>query len=180
MTKVLILLLLLANSLAQVHAAEADVRYKDHTYYLQASFEVEATPQRIMQIFTDFDNIQELNPAITESSIESTTGEHQWRVRTVVSDCILFFCKDITRVEDTTQYGDTKLESEIIPLLSDLKSGTSVWELKEQGSTTVVDFNANMQPKFWIPPIIRSYVLTKKFKQRVEESIVLLQQKARE
>jgi hypothetical protein len=37
-----------------------------------------------------------------------------------------------------------------------------------------------MQPKFWIPPIIRSYVLKKKFKHRVIESVKLLQQKAKE
>ena len=43
----------------------------------------------------------------------------------------------------------------------------------------MVRFDASMQPKFWIPPIIRTYVLKKKFKHRVIETVELLQQKAK-
>ena len=101
-------------------------------------------------------------------------------MKTVIKDCVLFFCKRITRVEDVSQNENKKLEAFIIPMLSDLRSGYAVWELMQNATGTTVHYEANMQPKFWIPPIVRSYVLTKKFKKRVKQSIELLQTKAQQ
>jgi hypothetical protein len=67
----------------------------------------------------------------------------------------------------------------VLPLLSDLRSGYAVWVLTQNLSGTMVRYDASMQPKFWVPPIIRTYVLEKKFKRRVIESVELVQQKAK-
>ncbi len=168
------------NVCVVTHAVEVNVRYADKTYFLSAEFTVEAAPARVMEILTDFKNISDLNPSIIESEIQDSSIADSLRVRTVVHDCILFFCKSITRVEDITQFENSKLEAFILPLLSDLRSGYAVWGLTQHSLDTVVKYDASMQPKFWIPPIIRSYVLKKKFKQRVIESVKLLQQKAKE
>ena len=159
-------------------AADVSVVYKNKNYHLHATFHVEASAAQVMQVLTDFDNIADLNPAIIESETQKSLDENKLRVRTVIKDCILFFCKQITRVEDIDQFENEKLEAFIVPMLSDLRSGYAVWGLTEEATSTMVDYNASMQPKFWIPPIVRSYVLTKKFKQRVIESVELLQQKA--
>ena len=160
------------------YAANVNVRYEKKTYYLSAEFNVEASPTRVMQVLNDYENISDLNPAITVSELLASPDESTLRVRTVVHDCILFFCKDITRVEDIQQEGNEKLEAFMIPMLSDLRSGYASWALTENPLGTTVRYEANMQPKFWVPPIIRSFVLTKKFKKRVTESIQLLQNKA--
>lgn len=162
------------------HAKEFNVTYKDKTYYLYAEFEVAASPERVMEVLTDFEHIADLNPAIIESEIQTSPNNIGLRVRTVIEDCVLFFCKKITRVEDITQHKNTKLEALIIPMISDLRSGYATWELTQQPTGTFVKYDAHMQPKFWIPPIIRSYVLTKKFTKRVKESVELLQIKAQQ
>ncbi len=170
--------LLWLNAWVFVYAAEVSVRYEDKTYHLSANFEVEATPERVMEVLTDFENIADLNPAIIESELQPSPIKDSIRVRTLVKDCVLFFCKSITRVEDIDQTKNEKLEAFIVPMLSDLRSGTAVWVLSQHPIGTSVQYQASMQPKFWIPPVIRSYVLTKKFKKRVVESVELLQQKA--
>ncbi len=161
------------------YATEVNLRYEDKTYYLNAEFIVDASQARVMAVLTDFENIADLNPAIIESELQASTKQNSLRVKTVIKDCILFFCKSIIRVEDITQIGNEKLEALVLPLLSDLRSGYAVWVLTQNPSGTMVKYDANMQPKFWIPPIIRSYLLKKKFKQRVIESVELLQQKAK-
>ena len=157
------------------YAADVSVRYEEKTYYLTAEFDVDATPSRVMEVLTDFENIADLNPAIIVSELQDAPQDNLLRVRTVVQDCILFFCKKITRVEDVIQYGNEKLEAFLIPMLSDLHSGYAVWVLSRNPYGTTVNYNADMQPKFWIPPVIRSYVLTKKFKKRVTETVERLQ-----
>ena len=161
------------------HAAEVNVRYESKIYYLNAEFNVEATPARVMEALTDFENISDLNPAIIGSELQPSTKQNSLRVKTVIKDCILFFCKSIIRVEDITQIGNEKLEALVLPLLSDLRFGYAVWVLTQNPSGTMVKYDANVRPKFWIPPIVRSYLLKKKFKQRVIESVELLQQKAK-
>ena len=173
-------LLLWLNICVDSHAAEANVRYEGKTYFLSAEFNVDAAPARVMEVLTDFENIADLNPAIIESEIQGSSKADSVRVRTVVQDCILFFCKSITRVEDITRSKNEKLEAIVLPLLSDLRSGYAEWVLTQHMSDTIVKYDASMQPKFWIPPIIRSYVLKKKFEQRIFESVKLLQQKAKE
>lgn len=166
---------LLCLSSVTVHAAEVAVRYDQGTYHLSAEFNVEAPPARVMSVITDYKNISKLSPAVISSEILDSTDSSTTRIRTIVRDCILFFCRDIARVEDMKQDGDKKLEAFLLPMLSDLRSGYSLWELSEITVGTHVKYTGDMQPKFWVPPIIRSYVLTKKFKQRVEESAQLLQ-----
>ena len=172
-------LLICLNVCSLCYAAEISVTYTDKTYHLHAEFNVKAPPERVMTVLTDFDHISDLNPAIIESETQDSPVGEGVRVRTVVKDCILFFCKRITRVEDVSQEQNKKLEAFIIPMLSDLRSGYAVWQLMQNTTGTTVTYEARMQPKFWIPPIVRSYVLTKKFKKRVKQSIELLQNKAR-
>lgn len=167
------------SAVAIAHATEVGVRYDKGTYYLNAEFDVEASPARVMQVLNDYENIADLNPAIKESELLDSPDEKMIRVRTVVHDCIMFFCKDITRVENVQQDGNERLEAAIVPMLSDLRSGYAVWVLTENSFGTTVTYDANMQPKFWVPPIIRSYVLTRKFKRRVTETVTRLQSVAK-
>ena len=163
---------------SSLHAAEVDVRYDKKTYYLSAEFQVKASPARVMQVLTNFKDIAGLNPAIIESELLESPGDEILRVRSVVKDCVIFFCRKITRVEDVQRQGNEKLETFIIAEQSDLRSGYSVWVLSENRMGTNVMYTANMQPKFWVPPMIHTQVLTKKFQQRVAESVQLIQTKA--
>lgn len=160
------------------HAANVNVRYEKGTYYFVAEFAIDAAPKRVMQVLTDYEKIADLNTAIHTSELLGSPNENVTRIRTVLHDCILFFCRDITRVEDVTQHGDEKLEAYLIPMMSDLRSGYAVWTLTETPSGTTVFYEASIQPKFWIPPFIRSVILTKKFKNRVLESVENLQRVA--
>jgi len=163
------------SSVAIVHAEEVSVRYDKGTYFLTAEFYVEASPARVMEVLTDYENITDLNSTINVSELLEFPDNSMIRIRTVMHDCILFFCKDITRVEDVLQVGNEKLEAFLIPMLSDLRSGYAVWILAQHSLGTTVQYAANMQFKFWVPPIIRSHLLTRKFKQRVLESVERLQ-----
>ena len=160
------------------YAANVNVRYEKGIYYFVAEFIVEAAPKRVMQVLTDYENIADFNAAIHTSELLGSPNKNVTRIRTVLRDCILFFCRDIVRVEDVAQYGDEKLEAYLIPMMSDLQSGYAVWTLTENPSGTTVFYEASVQPKFWIPPFVRSVILTKKFKKRVLESVEHLQRAA--
>jgi len=128
---IICVLLFWLNVCVGSHATEVNVRYEDNTYFLSAEFNVEATPACVMEVLTDFENIADLNPAIIESEVQDSSKVDSLRVRTVVQDCILFFCKSITRIEDITRSENEKLEAVVLPLLSDLRSGYAEWVLTQ-------------------------------------------------
>ncbi len=173
------ILLLCCCAVSIVFAVEVIVRFENNTYFLTAKFDVEASPAQVMQALTDYDNLADLNPAIIVSELLQSPDKSNERIRTVVHGCILFFCKNVTRVEDVQQMGNEKLEATIIPMLSDLRSGYAIWLLAKNPFGTTVKYEADAQPKFWVPPIIRSYVLKRKFKKQATETVKRLQEVAK-
>ncbi len=159
-----------------LHAEEITAEYKQGVYYLHASFIVDASAESVVGVLTDYENITQLHPTIIESEIlETTSSRTSARVRTVVKDCAIFFCKKITRVENITQHGFETLDAEVVPFLSDLRSGHTSWKFVRGDNFTQVTYQATMQPKFWIPPVIRSHTVTKRFEKRITEIVQRLQ-----
>lgn len=167
------------NVYAIANAADVNVRYADDSYHFYAKFEVEAPPEQIMEVIYDHEIIADLNPVIKSSERIESPDPSTKRIRTVIRDCIMFFCKNIVRVEDVLRHDNQKLEAFLIPMLSDLRYGYTVWELQPNLLSTTVIYTAEIQIKFWVPPFIRSYVLTRKFKKRVLESVARLQEIAK-
>jgi len=178
MKKLLCVILLWCSASSGVFSAQQSAKFENDVYILNASFEVEASIEDIIHLLTDFENITQLHPSIIESELLPSLADDKTRIRTVVKDCVLFFCKEIVRVENVIQYGNESLVAEVVPFLSDLRSGQTHWNFQRQGKVTTVMYQSTMQPKFWIPPIIRSRTVTKKLENRIMEMIMRIQAKA--
>lgn len=164
------------NACGVLHAEEITAEYIQGVYHLNASFIVEASAEQVVAALTDYENITQLHPTIIESEVlETNSGATSARIRTVVKDCAIFFCKKITRVENIIQRGLQSIDAEVVPFLSDLRSGHTSWKFVSVGDHTEVKYQATMQPKFWIPPLIRSRTVTKKFRKRISQIVQRLQ-----
>ena len=155
-------------------AAEIAAEYKDGVYHVHASFEVVTSPEKLIYVLTDYENITQLHPSVLESEVISV-NDRSTRIRTVVKDCAFLFCKKIIRVENIRQDGVDRLVAEVLPMLSDLRMGQTIWEFVRGDGVTVVKYQSTMQPKFWIPPLIRSHAVTNKLEHRMAEIIKTLQ-----
>jgi len=178
MNKLACVLLLWCNASGALFAAEQFAKYEEGSYYLDAKFTVEASAEEVISLLTDYENIAQLHPSIVESEILDTSKEDRTKIRTVVKDCVIFFCKEVVRVENVSQDGLTSIAAEVVPFLSDLRSGHTDWTFMQQGDVTTVTYQSSMQPKFWIPPFIRSHTVTKKLEKRIMEMVMRIQAKA--
>ena len=167
-----VLLCLFVQGVTQ--AAEVAAKYKEGVYHLRASFEVATSPEKLVNVLTDYENITQLHPSVLESEIISE-NDHSTRIRTVVEDCVFLFCKKIIRVENIRLEGFSSLVAEVLPMLSDLRMGQTKWEFIQSDAVTIVNYQSSIQPKFWIPPFVRSYTVTNKLEYRMAEIIETLQ-----
>jgi hypothetical protein len=73
--------------------------------------------------------------------------------------CLLLYCKSVVR------YGYLLLEprSEIVavslPAKSDFKYSRERWRLEQDGSGTLMRYDFEMEPDFWVPPVIGPWII---------------------
>jgi hypothetical protein len=82
-----------------------------------------------------------------------------------MSDCILFFCKQISLVEDVTEPGHGEIATKIVPQGSDFDSGKALWKIRAEKQQTQLSYDADLHPDFFIPPLIGKYFVESELKQ---------------
>jgi hypothetical protein len=74
-------------------------------------------------------------------------------------------------VEDVREVGADDIYTVIVPQLSNVRSGTSHWQILPMGARTRINYDMTLDPGFIVPPLIGSYFVEKKLK---EEALICL------
>ena len=74
-------------------------------------------------------------------------------MRTRIRFCAAFFCRTIERVENVL-HRPGELLATVIPERSELRSGVTRTAWRAEGSGTLVTYEAEFVPDFWVPDII--------------------------
>jgi hypothetical protein len=166
-----VLLCLLIPLTRAADLAELQVSESEGVYRIRLVMQLQAPAQQVQYVLTDYTRIYRLNPSIIESEILPAPDHGVVRVRTRLLDCIAFFCKQIERVEDVRESGSGRLLATTVPALSSFKSGDAEWQIHRMGERTQVTYQAQMEPDFYIPPVIGSYFVKKKLLQGMLTSL---------
>ncbi|MCG6936921.1 MAG: hypothetical protein LJE83_01945 [Gammaproteobacteria bacterium] len=149
-------------AVSSVHAgdiAELQVTENQGIYSMKMVMLVDAPARYVRDVLTDYTHIYRLNPTITESYVLPSPKQGVTRVKTVISGCVAFFCRDVGRVEDISEQGTGSLLAVIVPELSDLRSGIAEWDIQSTGNQTRVVYQASMEPDFFVPPLVGPFVI---------------------
>ena len=144
-------------------------------YHIRMVMVVHVPAKYVRGVLTDYAHIYRLNPSITESEILPSPQQGVVRVRTLMHGCVAFFCKDVGRVEDVRELVSGDLRAEIVPELSNLKSGSAEWAIQPLGEHTQVTYQADMEPDFFIPPLIGSYFVKRNMRKEIMVSFMRLE-----
>ncbi|KPV41148.1 hypothetical protein AN478_04425 [Thiohalorhabdus denitrificans] len=157
----LILLLALLGLVATASAETVrhlDVEQDGRAYTVQFEAVVEAPPDRVFALLTDYDRLEQLNPSIIEAERLGMAGGME-RVRTVLESCVAFFCRQMERIEEITTRHQRTIESRVVPEASEVESGSTRWELAAVTEGTRIRFRTRMVPEFWVPPVIGPWAI---------------------
>ena len=163
-------LLLLPAAASAGRILDSSVTLDDGVYSKSVEADIAAPADTVFRFITDYDHLNTINPAIRESRITRTYGPDRHRVRTVIRACILFFCRSVLQVQDMQQHGGRRLEADIIPGLSDFRQGRAEWILAGSGGSTTMYFEAELEPDFWVPPVIGPWLFRNKIVSELLES----------
>jgi len=140
-------------------------------YQLRLEIILDASPENVHKVVTDYVHIYRINPSIIDSEVLDAPDDSVIRVRTVINDCIMIFCKELHRVEEVRELESGDIYSLVVPELSNVKSGLTIWQIHPMGKRTRLIYILSLEPDFFVPPLIGTLVVKQKLKKEVLSSL---------
>ena len=119
-----------------------------------------AAPQpRLKRYLTDYANYATYFSTIRESAVLSGEPGGLQRIRLRAHSCVWFFCRTVTMVKDIAEQEPGEILAHIDPALSDFAEATEHWRILADGDQTRLQYEAELVPDFFVPPLIGPWLL---------------------
>ena len=168
---VLLVLLCTLKSPSAGEIESARVIHHEGVYTLDLSVVLAAGFEPVYEILIDHKRLHRISEVLVQTQLVTTPGSPAKRRRLVTETCILFFCFAAVMVEDV-RITEDRISTRIIPLLSDYRSGKTIWQVTAiDPHNSRIKLHVELEPAFWIPPLIGPYVMKKKMESEARKTI---------
>jgi uncharacterized protein YndB with AHSA1/START domain len=138
-----------------------DVEHDGGCYRLASVTYIDAAPEAVFTVLTDYDAFIRVSSAYKESRFLKPHPDGTPVVYTRMKGCLFFFCKSISRVERLETQPSRFIRTTILPDQSDFTYGRSEWILEPEADGTLVTHQLAIEPDFSVPPLLGPWLLRK-------------------
>lgn len=177
---VFLLVGLLASAVQAMTVVDSDVQHENGSYRVSFEFTVDAPTNRVRALMSDFAHYDRLVTSITEIRVVESAPGGRTRLKLVINDCLLFFCRSLTRIEDIVTEPNGDIVTTVLPEHSDFSYAMERWRIVPDGDGTRVYYNAQLTPNIFIPPLIGPIAVKYKIRAQLEETASTLETLARD
>jgi hypothetical protein len=149
---------------------EIEINEQSGVYQIKVVALIAAPASYVSYVLTDYAHIHRLNPSIIESEVLEQYDDGSVSVRTKVVGCAAYFCEELDRVEKVHMLPSGDLYAEIIPELSQFKSGQTHWRINPLGDYCEVSYHSDMEPDIYIPPVVGKFLIKKSIREEMHTS----------
>ncbi|WP_405225941.1 SRPBCC family protein [Lentisalinibacter sediminis] len=170
------LLLAVSVALAALPARGADlldvsVEKEGERYTMASRTYFEAPPEAVFRVLSDYDRFERISSIFEDVRFIAPASDGTPRAFTLMKGCVLFFCKTIERIEELHFTPHSRIVAEVEPEHSDFAYGRTEWQFIPSGSGTEVHYRMEMEPGFWVPPLIGPYMMKRSFRSDAVEAL---------
>ena len=165
----------LSSALQSGKRPEIEINEQSGVYQIKVVALIAAPANYVRYVLTDYKHIYRLNPSIIESEVLEQNDDGSVSVRTKVIGCAAYFCEELDRVEKVRMLPSGDLHAEIIPELSQFKSGQTHWQIKSMGDYCEVTYLSDMEPDIYIPPVVGKFLIKKSIREGMHTSFTNLE-----
>lgn len=156
------------------------VTHQSGTYLVEVDALISAPEAQVRAILTDYNHLNRVNPAIEVSEIIEQRAPGELTVLTETEACVWFYCMRVHQVQDVTEAYDGSITATVIPEMSDFRYGYARLNLWQEPDGTRVLVRSEVQPDFWIPPIIGPWLIKRKLHSEAIETVENLEAVAKQ
>jgi hypothetical protein len=159
-----------------------DITRKRGRYELVADAQLDASPEAIYAVLLDYDNNRfgRISSVYKESRYMEPASDGTPIVYTLMEGCLLFYCLSMRRVERLETQAPYRIKSFTLPEQSNFKHSTSEWLLEPFAGGTKMMYRLEMEPDFWVPPVIGPWYLKRVLSQGGVRAVTRIERLARE
>jgi hypothetical protein len=150
------LLFSLRSEAAEITSSSAE--YKNNRFIIKVVGVVNSSPASVFNLLTDYDNLTKTSPKLIESKV-IRQDNNATIVRTIAKGCVWFFCKEVINTQRVTVTPISGIQTTTIPEDSNLKFGKMMWDIQAVELGTKIEYQAQIEPDFFVPPLIGSYFI---------------------
>jgi len=149
--------LFVQSFISQAQAYElknAEVTEENGIFQIQVTATINAPAEYIRQVLTDYTHMYRLSSSIIESEVLTSKKTGKTQIRTKLLACASVFCREVERVDAVRTLASGDLQADIVPELSEFRSGQAIWKIKSMSDRSHLVYEATLEPDFYIPPIV--------------------------
>ena len=161
-------------SVASLYAAElrdVEVERDDDFYQVRSSAWFGTDQEALYEVLTNYELFRYFTSAITESRNLEPDDKGRPRYFTRMEGCVLLWCKSFVRVGHLELQPMSEVVAIANPDESDFKRSHERWQLVPEGSGTLLIYEFEMIPDFWVPPIIGPFMIQRALKAGGERAL---------
>lgn len=156
---VLILIVSFPLNALSYEFTDSEITEDDGVFQIRVSAIIAAPAEYVRNVLTDYSHLYRLSPSIIENEVLPSSTRNEKHVRTRLLFCTSVFCREAERVDTVRMLESGIIEAEIIPHLSEFKSGKATWTITADNSQTHVVYQAYLEPDFFIPPFLGTQLI---------------------
>lgn len=153
-----------------------DVDHNDGVYRISAEVLITLPPDRVKTGLTDIDHLSRLSSDIRVSQLLEKKNPGKAIFRADLHSCILLFCLERTLIQSLI-IKRQEIDFIIAPAKNSFRYGWVRWKLFPTNGGTRVIYTSELEPDFWIPPMIGPFLLRGKFMDDTVEFMDHLEQR---
>lgn len=150
---------------------DVEVERDEDRYRLESEAWFDASPEEMFRVLSDYDLFEKFTSALVETrNIEpDEKGRPQFFAR--MEGCVLLFCKSFVRRGHLELDPHSEIVAVADPAQSDFKYCHERWRLVREGEGTLLIYTFEMEPGFWVPPVVGPYVIMRTLRDGGRDAI---------
>lgn len=166
-----IMLFLHSTASRSAELRDVQVELKDHRYHLSSETYLDVSRDALYEVLTDFEQFEKFTSAIVESRNTGPDENGQLGFYTRMEGCVLLFCKTLIRIGYLILIPTVEIVAISIPEESDFKFSRERWQLIDFEDGTIMNYDFEMEPAFWVPPVIGSFFVQRALRRGAERAV---------
>lgn len=156
--------LLQSSPLRAAELLDVKVELEDKRYRLYSETTFAVGPRALYELLTDYEKFEKFTSAIVESYNLAPDADGRPGFFTRMEGCALLFCKSFIRHGYLVLTPISEIVAIADPEESDFKFSRERWQIIANGGGTLLIYDFEMEPDFWIPPVIGPYFIQRALK----------------
>lgn len=165
------MLILQSLALQAAELLDVEVELRNKRYRLYSEVEFNASREALYDLLIDYEKFDKFTSAIVESNnkVPDEKGRPGFYAR--MEGCVVWFCKSFIRNGYLLLTPITEVVAIAIPEESDFKFSRERWQLIPNGEGTLMIYDFEMEPAFWVPPVIGPYFIQRTLKRGAHRAV---------